>query len=292
MPMWVLPVWDDDEAHKVELTTVKDGLGVGRMLNHDDAQVTAFVSFGAAAPPCYEVLQMWQENPLECLLRNGEMDDRGLVSLCFDWIDVVWHYMKVVPGNTQEMTLSALTYAKRVLDGEVDIDKSTLMSLNEVFEALKPERDALWWGYYEDEDPVERTMDVPHEDAVRASNVIGSVMDLCSSVMTDYIKILSLRSKLMDPNLSNEDEDVLESKIESEQHDLRFGVRNVAHEVIAAEVPYYLAEGNNESFEDIAELRSPLRQRQISDVLKVMKETEKERKRFQDELLATMRGRP
>jgi hypothetical protein len=290
MPMWVMSVWDGDETHRVELTAVKDGLGVGRMLNHDDAQVTAFVSFGAEPPPCYEILQMWQQNPLECLLRHGEMGDGRLVSLCFDWVEKVWHYMSVVPADVQEATRDAVDYARRVFDGEIDITKATLMSLHEVFDTLKPERDALFWGYYED-DTSGRTMDVPHNEAVRASNVVSAVMELCSSVMVRYVKILSLRSQLMDPELPDADDDVLEEKIESEQNDLRFNVRNLAHEVVSGEVPYYEAEDEDESWENISELRSSLRQLQIKGVLAIMKEAEDEKKRFHDDLFAMLKGR-
>jgi hypothetical protein len=93
----ILPVVEGGEIHEIELIDVdEEGHGTGRMLDHDDNQVRAFVAFGAKRPRCYRVLQKWEKNPLHCLIQFGGLSSHALITLAFRWVKPTLKYYQVV----------------------------------------------------------------------------------------------------------------------------------------------------------------------------------------------------
>jgi hypothetical protein len=294
-PLFIMHVSDAGALHMVELTKIADGRGVGTMLDHDDAQIEAFVTFGAEPPECFTVLKLWRENPLNCLLRFGQFDHRKLVALCFDWIDAVWDYIKVANKEIIGATARALAYARRLFHADV-VQPADVKRLHRFYDDLMPFRDALYHGFYEDEDAAEghEPLDVPHEEAVRASSVVMATMSLCSPVLTEYFHLLGLQQRFNKPGLSRTQEDDLAERISNDELDLQWAVANVAHEAVSAEVPYYMVgedeDEEPESWEDLSELRSKLRARQTKDVLKVMKEHKRRTQSLEAALVEALFG--
>ena len=85
-PLHILPVWDDDVLHAVELTDIDaEGHGIGRLLDHDEKTLKSFLAFDATPPLCYEVLQLWREEPLKALLVHGNPPLRRLLEVAMRW---------------------------------------------------------------------------------------------------------------------------------------------------------------------------------------------------------------
>jgi hypothetical protein len=286
-PLWVLPVDDNDASHRVELTKVVKGRGVGTMLDHDTEQVDAFVSFGAEGPACYEVLQAWRQSPIDCLLRYGSFDDDEMGLQCFDWVDTVTHYLDPLPKEMRQVICDALDYQRGLTEGTITINKELLDSLSAIFDDLTPLRDGLFYGF--EATSSWREIGASNNEAIRASSVVTAIMSL-AIVLRDVFIISSLRQQLMDFTLSDSQEEKLSARLEKTQEHFRFGVRNVAHETVQADVPYFVDDDDEEEreddFEKPAELKSPLRQRQIKDVLKLMQSHKELQESFAADILS------